>query len=323
MVCKSSAVVVSVTGMAAISALLQGGARSNSSNELVSDFTAQSIAAIYTCVRILSTAVATLPCKIYKTAQTGSKQEDVSNPLHRILTLEPTRTPAHFQCLKLSWFTPQFAGMVTWRFNAMVQEQLLRFRIWTQELTEPVMLPNNQLAYKTTDGETAGEHRIIPARNVVHNLWNSWRGGVVGQSPIMALRETLGLAISMQKFQGQSMTNDGAPGLILTNNSPLPMSPTDGHTARADLEALTTGSNRRRAIILDQQMKLEPLGFNSADLDLLAQKKWTTQEIAAAYMIHFTCWETARSYRDRTQPTISHVHSKLPASTSRGLSKMS
>ena len=76
-------------------------------------------------------------------------------------------------------------------------------------LTEPVRI-NGQLAYKTLDGQQAGQPRIIPARNVIHIPWNSWNG-IVGQSPISCLRETLGLAASMAKFTGRAMVNNGSP----------------------------------------------------------------------------------------------------------------
>jgi hypothetical protein len=80
------------------------------------------------------------------------------------------------------------------------------------------------------------------------------------------------------------MVNNGAPSMVL-KMSGLPMSPTSKTALREQVDSLTTGSNQRRLVVLDPDQVLEPMGFNHADLELLAQKKWTTQEIAAAYMI--------------------------------------
>ena len=73
---------------AIIAQVMQGGSATNSSNEFVNDFTAQSIAAVYTVNKILCDNVASLPCKLYKSAGTGEKQLDLTNPLYRLLTIE-------------------------------------------------------------------------------------------------------------------------------------------------------------------------------------------------------------------------------------------
>jgi HK97 family phage portal protein len=273
-----------LTNPAAIAALLQGGGRSNSSNEIVTDFTAQSIAACYTCVRILGTSIATLPCKLYKTAQTGSKQEDTSNNLHRILTLESNPDTSAYTMFETLLVHIAMRGNGYLEIQRNGADEVVALWNLDPRLTEPVRLANNRVAYRTTDGEAAGNFRTIPARNVIHIPWNSWNG-VVGQSPIACLRETLGLALSMQKFQGRAMVNNGSPSLVLTTTGGLPMSPTDKASARTDFEALSSGSNQRRLMVLDPDQKLEPLGFNHADLELLQQRKFTRDEIAAAYFI--------------------------------------
>src|SRR5271156_5162572 len=208
---------------AAITALLQGGMRSNSSNEPITDFTAQSIAACYTCVRILSTAIATLPCKLYKTAQTGSKQEDTANPLHRILTLESNPETSAFTMFETLMVHTAIRGNGFLEIQREGSGAVVALWNLDPRLTEPVRI-NGQLAYKTLDGEQAGQPRIIPARNVIHIPWHSWNG-IVGQSPIACLRETLGLAASMAKFSGRSMVNNGSPSMVL-KMSGLSLSPT-------------------------------------------------------------------------------------------------
>jgi HK97 family phage portal protein len=268
---------------AAIAALLQGGGRSNSSNEIVTDYTAQSIAACYTCVRILSTSIATLPCKLYKTQQTGTKQEDTANPLHRILTLEANPDTSAFSMFETLIVHTAIRGNGYLEIQRNGADEVVALWNLDPRLTEPTRLPNNRVAYRTTDGEQAGNYRIIPARNVIHIPWNSWNG-VVGQSPIACLRETLGLALSMQKFAGRSMVNNGSPSLIL-KMSGAAMSPEDKTRARQDFESIATGSNQRRLLVLDPDQALEPLGFNHADLELLQQRKFTRDEVAAAYFI--------------------------------------
>lgn len=271
---------------AIIAQVMQGGSSQNSSNEWVNDFTAQSIGCVYTCNKILCDQIASLPCKLYKSAGTGEKQLALDDPLYRILTLE---------------FNPEtsaFAGMaaivmhLNFRGNAYVE--VVRdpisgkvVSLWNLDprRTEPVRLTEqaNQLAYKTSDGMNSGTFRYVLAKNMLHFSINTW-GGIVGQSPVACLRESMGLAISQQKFMGRTMTNSAVPSVVIKMDG-LGLSPTDKVKAKEEWEALYSGANQRRAAILDPGMSVEPLSLNSVDMELLASRKFTRDELAAAYGI--------------------------------------
>jgi len=270
---------------AIIAQVMQGGSATNSSNEFVNDFTAQSIAAVYTVNKILCDNVASLPCKLYKSAGTGEKQLDLTNPLYRLLTIESNPETSSYN------FFSTIVMHLNYRGNAYVE--ITRDPItnavtglWNLDprRTEPVRLTDkgNQLAYKTSDGMNAGEFRYVLASNMLHFAINTW-GGIVGQSPVACLRESMGLAISQQKFMGQSMVNNTVPSVAIMNKAQQRLSPEAKTQAREDWERLQSGSNRRRAAILDGDYSIQPLGFNNVDMEMLASRKFTRDEIAAAY----------------------------------------
>jgi len=269
---------------AIIAQVMQGGSATNSSNEFVNDFTAQSISTVYTCNKILCDNLASLPCKLYKSAGTGEKQLDLDNPLYRLLTLEFNPETSAFNALSTIVMHLNYRGnaFVEIRRDAANRVESL----WNLDprRTEPVRLTEqgNQLAYKTSDGMNPGEFRYVMAKEMLHFSINTW-GGIVGQSPVACLRESCGLALSQQKFMGQSMVNNAVPSMALINKSDLEMSPESKHAARADWETLQSGSNRRRIAILDRQFEIQPLGFNNVDMEMLASRKFTRDEIAAAY----------------------------------------
>jgi HK97 family phage portal protein len=270
---------------AIIAQVMQGGSAANSSNEFVNDFTAQSISTVYSVNKILCDNLASLPCKLYRSAGTGEKQLAIDQPLYRLLTVEANPETS-------SWSLFWTAVMhLNYRGNAYIEIERDPISnepigLWNLDprRTEPVRLTEqgNQLAYKTNDGMPSGEYRYVLAKNMLHFAVNTWNG-LVGQSPIACLREPMGLALSQQKFMGRSMVNNAVPSMALTNSSPLPMKSVDKTKAREDWEILQTGSNQRRIAVLDQGWKLEPLGFNNVDLELLASRKFTRDEIAAAY----------------------------------------
>lgn len=59
------------------------------SGKSVNENTAMQMTAVYSCVRILSEAVAGLPLHLYQYTENGSKEKDLCHPLYRLLHDEP------------------------------------------------------------------------------------------------------------------------------------------------------------------------------------------------------------------------------------------
>src|SRR5574344_3157788 len=61
----------------------------STSGKVVNEKTAMQMTAVYSCVRILSEAIAGLPLFVYKYGDDGSKIKDLDHPLWRVLHDEP------------------------------------------------------------------------------------------------------------------------------------------------------------------------------------------------------------------------------------------
>jgi len=199
---------VGIGNLSAIWNFLDGGSRFNESDEPVTDATALSIATVFSCCRILGDGIASLPCKIYQTTPTG-KMEDFDNPLAHLLQIAPNDETSAFS------FFETYVTHLMLRGNAYVEVQRTAagdvVALWNLDprLTEPVRIGvNRDLSYRTRDGMLPGEPpRIIAKENMLHTVLFSW-DGIVGVSPIAMLRQTLGLAISQQKFSARILKNN-------------------------------------------------------------------------------------------------------------------
>ncbi len=60
------------------------GGGPSASGEVVTERTAMAISTVYTCVTLLSEAVASLPCRLVKKTRKG-RSEAISNPLYKLL----------------------------------------------------------------------------------------------------------------------------------------------------------------------------------------------------------------------------------------------
>lgn len=61
----------------------------STSGKRVTEQTAMQMTAVYSCVRILSEAVAGLPLHLYKYNDKGGKEKAIDHPLYRLLHDEP------------------------------------------------------------------------------------------------------------------------------------------------------------------------------------------------------------------------------------------
>src|ERR1017187_7437532 len=270
-----------LTNLSSIWSFLDGRTRFNESGEIVNDQTALSLATVFTCCRILSDSVASLPCKVYR-QNPGGKMEDFDNPLSHLLQIE-----ANPECSSYSFIETLVTHLMV-RGNGYAEIQRSAagdpVALWNLDprKTEPVRLLTGDLAYKSSDGETQGQTRIIAAKDMLHVVLFSW-DSIQGVSPIAMLRQTLGLAISQSKFCARSLANNAVPSLAIT--VPGKLKPEDKAKAKEDWFAINAGANQRGVAILDGGMAVTPLGLSNDDQELLASMSFTRSQIAAAFRV--------------------------------------
>lgn len=271
-----------LSNLSAIWSFLSGNSHSNESAELVNDSTALGISTVFTCCRVLSDGVATLPATVYQLTPEG-KMVDIDNPLLHLLSIEPNPETSAYT------FFETYVSHLMIRGNAYAEIQrtasgdVVAFWNLDPRKTEPVRLGvNGDLAYKTCDGMGLGQTRIIAAENMLHTVLFSW-DGICGVSPIAMLRQTLGLAIGQQKFTARMLKNNAVPALAIS--SPNKYKPEDKMQMRHDWESLQTGPSQGRIAILDNGMTIEKLGLSAEDSELLASRSFSRSEIAAAFRV--------------------------------------
>ena len=141
-------------------------------------------------------------------------------------------------------------------------------------------LPTGRLAYKTSDGETNGQSRIIDAADVLHVPLFS-RDGVVGLSPIQQARQSIGLARAAERFGSRFFANYATPSVAIKTEATV-----DSLTKqkmRNDWEANQSGKNTHRVAILDQGLEIQQLGISQADAQFLETRMYTRSDLAAIF----------------------------------------
>ena len=254
---------------------LFGGGRADS-NEIVTPLTAMQTSTVFSCVRILSEQVGSMPLNTFEKIASGGRQLALSLPLFDILELAPNpeMTAMTFrQCLTaqcLLWGNAY--AEIEWNGAGQVAALWPR-GAWN---TKPVR-KNGQLLYETTD---TGSLRYIAADDMLHIPYLSL-DGLIGLSPIAQARQSVGMTLAMDKFGARFFGNYATPKVVI--KAPGNMKPEDKTRARADWEAMQSGSNQHRTAILDNGMSIETLSLPPEDAQFLESRQFTKREICSLY----------------------------------------
>jgi HK97 family phage portal protein len=255
--------------------------RMSDAGELINDHSALKISTVFSCVKVLSESVASLPVRLLRITPQGRMQE-LQDPLHFLLSTAPNPEMTSFVYFE----TVTFHLVLTGNSYSQIERDGngTPIALWPlhPRKTRPVRLPNGDLAFETSDGETGSNRRIIPAADVIHIPLTSWNG-LVGMSPIEQAARALGLAAGAEKFGSHLFANNATPQIALVTKQVV--KPEDKTKMRQDWESLQTGKNQHRVAILDQDMDLKTLSITPDEAQFLETRVHQRSDIAAIFRV--------------------------------------
>jgi HK97 family phage portal protein len=258
-----------------------GGGRMTDAGEEITWHTALKISTVFTCVKILSESVASLPVRLLRVTPTGRVQE-LEDPLHYLLSVAPNPDMTSFLYFELVTFHLVLTGNSYSQIERDSNGTPIALWPLHPRLTRPIRLPDGSLAYETRDGETGENRRIISANDCIHIPLTSW-DGICGLSPIEQAARALGLAAASEKYGSRLFANSAVPQIAITTAHTV--KPEDKLKMRADWEALQKGSQQHRVAILDQDLKIEKLSITPDEAQFLQTRVHQRSEICAIYRV--------------------------------------
>lgn len=248
----------------------------------VTEFTAMQQSTVYTCVRILSEGVASLPLHTYKRLQRG-KERAYDHPLYYVL-----HDIANEEMTAFSLFETMMHHLLLWG-NAYAEV----VRNGRGEVVEiyPLMpnttyLERNQrdkkLYYRTIIPQT-NEHVILPASKVLH-ISGLGFDGRQGYSVIQMAREAVGMALATEEYGARFFGNGAKPSGILEH--PNSLSEPAQKRLRSSWNEMHQGLSRQHRIaILEEGMQYKQIGIPPEDAQFLETRRYQKQEIASLYRV--------------------------------------
>ena len=243
--------------------------------------------AVYSCIRILSEAVAGLPLGLYRYNDSGGKEKALQHPLYRLLHDEPNPEMTSFA------FRETLMGHLLLWGNAYAQ--IIRNARGEVFALYPLM-PNKMtvdrdgygrlyyLYQRTTDDAPtlgSGQQVYLRPEDVLH-IPGLGFDGLVGYSPIAMAKNAVGLAIATEEYGAKFFANGAAPGGVLEHPGVVK----DPARVRESWNSVYQGSsNAHRVAVLEEGMKYTPIGISPEQAQFLETRKFQINEIARIFRV--------------------------------------
>lgn len=268
------------------------GYRPTASGAHVTEQSALTLTAVFSCVRILAETSAMLPLIMYRQRSDRGKDRATAHPLFTLLRDLPN---AEMTSMELR---ETMMGHLALRGNAFVEIETARNgqviglwplrpdRVEVQRLNEwmgidPQPGVDNPLVYVVT--LPSGEIVKLRQDQVMHVRGLGWNG-ILGYSPIYLAREMIGLGLSLQEFGARFFGNGALPGIVL--KYPGRISEKAMENIRRSWNDLHQGlESSHRVAILEEGVTADKIGVAPDEAQFLESRKLSTRDVALLYRI--------------------------------------
>ena len=258
----------------------------SASGKQVNERTSMQMTAVYSCVRILSEAVASLPLNVYRYTDTGGKEKAFDHPLYRLLHDEPNPEMSSF-----IFRETLMTHLLLWG-NAYAQiirngkgEVIALYPLMPDRMTVD-RDSNGGLYYKyrksNDDAPTMESGVVSLAPSDVLHVPGLGFDGLVGYSPIAMAKNAIGLAIAAEEYGSKFYANGAAPSGVLEHPGTLK----DPTRVRDSWNSTFGGStNSHKVAVLEEGMKYTPISISPNEAQFLETRKFQINEIARIFRV--------------------------------------
>jgi HK97 family phage portal protein len=258
----------------------------STSGKRVNERSAMQMTAVYSCVRILSEAVAGLPLQFFKYNESGGKEKAVDHPLYFLLHDEPN---------------PEMTSFI---FRETLMTHLL---LWGNAYSQIIrngkgeiialypLMPDRMKVDRDEHGQLFYEYMVtsedahtmknstvkLQPHDVLH-ISGLGFDGLVGYSPIAMAKNAIGMAIACEEYGAKFFANGASPSGVLEHPGTLK----DPAKIRESWQATFGGSsNANKVAVLEEGMKYAPISISPNEAQFLETRKFQIDEIARIFRV--------------------------------------
>ena len=258
----------------------------STSGKRVNERSSMQMTAVYSCVRILSEAVAGLPLHFYRYTEDGGKEKAADHPLYFLLHDEPNPEMTSFVFREtlmthlLLWGNAYSQIIRNGKGEVIALYPLMPDRMNVERDSK------GQLYYEYTvsmdDAPTVkGSTVVLPPTEVLH-IPGLGFDGLVGYSPIAMAKNAIGMAIACEEYGAKFFANGAQPSGVLEHPGTLK----DPSRVRESWQSTFGGShNANKVAVLEEGMKYTPISISPEQAQFLETRKFQINEIARIFRV--------------------------------------
>jgi len=260
------------------------GMKRTNAGVVVSEEGAMSLAAVYSCVKVLSEDVAGLPFVPFRRGDNDSREIAYESPVFDLLVHQPNPEMTPFTYHQTCMYSLALWG----NFYAIIMRNVsgnpTKFTPVHPASVTPKIDAHGRLIYDiigTTDGYI--KTQTVMAYNMIH-VKGLTTNGLLGNSVIRQQMETIGLGLAQNEFGAKFFSNGANMNGALT----VPGKMTDKMEKNISNSWKNKWSgldNAFKTPILEQGMKYERIGIPPEEAQFIQSRKYTRSEISGMYRV--------------------------------------
>ena len=258
----------------------------STAGKAVTQRSAMQMTAVYSCVRILSEAIASLPLHLYRYTESGGKEKATDSPLYFLLHDEPNPEMTSFVFRETL-----MTHLLLWG-NAYAQ--IIRNGKGEVTALYPLM-PDRMTVDRDENGRLYYEYIVssddapinkkstvrLPPFDVLH-IPGLGFDGLVGYSPIAMAKNSIGMSIACEEYGSKFFANGAAPSGVLEHPGTIK----DPSRVRESWTQTFGGSsNAHKVAVLEEGMKYIPISISPEQAQFLETRKFQIDEIARIFRV--------------------------------------
>jgi HK97 family phage portal protein len=247
----------------------------------VSPESAMRLSAVFSCIRVVSETIASLPLIIYKHLPDGGKQRATEHPLYEVLHDSPNQWQTSLEFIEMMQAHLELRGNAFAVILAGPRGAVDSLVPLHPDRVQVYRLPNGRLKYEVRNWFTGGLENY--AQEEIFHLRGLSSNGLIGMSTIAVQREVIGRGLAMQEYGARFFANDSTPNGLLEH--PGKISDLARKNTTMSWQEAHTAANRHKIALLEEGMKYVAIGVTNKDSQFLEATLASREEICGMYRV--------------------------------------
>lgn len=252
--------------------------QTTASGKSVNDDSALSISTVWSCVRILSETIGSLPWGIYRKDAKGNARK-IDHPLADVLVTSPNaeQTSQEFRETSMVALTLRGNGYSLIERTARAVSALHPIAPGN---CHPVRDSDGALLYRMND---RGRWQDVPPEKIFH-LKGFGTNGIEGLSPISYARESMGITLAQMEAAAKMFAQGMRPSATL--KFPTWLTKEQREAARENIAKIYEGSqNTGKVFLVEGGMELTPWSMTPEDAQFVELFGWSVDDVCRFFRV--------------------------------------